>query len=87
MEKITRHFFAFAPKENPKIAILVYVENGIWGATYAAPIAGLLMDKYLNGKIPERKKALETRMLEADLIHAPAERNAHGLAAPTEDED
>ncbi len=80
-------FFAFAPKENPKIAILVYVENGIWGATYAAPIAGLLMDKYLNGKIPERKKALETRMLEADLIHAPAERNAHGLAAPTEDED
>lgn len=63
-------FFAFAPKENPQIAILVYVENGIWGATYAAPIAGLLIEKYLTGKIAERKKPIEKRMLEADLIHA-----------------
>lgn len=61
-------FIAFAPKDNPQIAIAVYVENGIWGATYAAPIAGLLMEKYLTGKISERKKPLEKRMLEASLI-------------------
>lgn len=63
-------FMAFAPKENPKIAIAVYVENGKWGATYAAPIAGLLMEKYLTGKVSERKKEVEKRMLEANLIGA-----------------
>lgn len=62
-------FFAFAPKENPKIAIVAYVENGEWGASYAAPIAGLLIEKYLTGKIADRKKILEKNMLEADLIH------------------
>lgn len=61
-------FFAFAPRENPKIAILVYVENGQWGATYAAPIAGLLIEKYLTGKIADRKKYMEKNMLEANLI-------------------
>ncbi len=61
-------FFAFAPKDNPKIAILVYVENGEWGSSYGAPIAGLLIEKYLTGKIAPRKKALEKRMLEANLI-------------------
>ena len=80
-------FFAFAPKENPKIAILVYVENGVWGARYAAPIAGLLLDKYLHGKIPEGKKSLEKSMLEADLIHSPAVRNANRTATTTEDEE
>lgn len=64
-------FMAFAPRENPKIAIAVYVENGIWGATYAAPIAGLLMEKYLKGKISPRKKELEKRMLESSLISTP----------------
>lgn len=67
-------FFAFAPRENPKIAIIVYVENGIWGATYAAPIGGLLIEKYLTGKIAARKKPLEQRMLEADLISKPAQK-------------
>lgn len=62
-------FFAFAPKENPKIAILVYVENGEWGAAYGAPIAGLLIEKYLTGKVAKRKDYLEKRMLDADLIH------------------
>lgn len=63
-------FFAFAPKYNPQIAILVYVENGEWGASYAAPIAGLLIEKYLTGKIADRKKYLEKNMLEADLIYS-----------------
>ena len=40
-------FIAFAPKENPEIAIAVYIENGGWGSTWAAPIAGLMIEKYL----------------------------------------
>ncbi|MCC8173757.1 MAG: penicillin-binding protein 2 [Odoribacter sp.] len=64
-------FFAFAPKDDPKIAILVYVENGVWGSRYAAPIAGLLIEKYLLGEISPKKAYLEKRMLEADLIGMP----------------
>lgn len=44
-------FICFAPKDNPKIAISVYVENSRWGATAAAPIASLLLEQYLTGKI------------------------------------
>jgi penicillin-binding protein 2 len=61
-------FYAFAPKENPKIAIAVYVENAGWGGTYAAPIASLMIEKYLHGEIALTRKWLETRILEADLI-------------------
>lgn len=60
-------FMAFAPMDHPKIAIAVYIENGGFGATYAVPIAGLLMEKYLTGKISERRKPVEERMLEANL--------------------
>ncbi|MEO1513835.1 MAG: penicillin-binding protein 2 [Bacteroidota bacterium] len=61
-------FFAFAPKENPKIAVAVYVEHGVWGATYAAPMASLLIEQYLKGEIDPSRQYLENRMLEADLI-------------------
>jgi penicillin-binding protein 2 len=44
-------FVAFAPKENPKIAISVYVQNSGQGARAAASIAGLMMEKYLTGEI------------------------------------
>ncbi|MEM9822077.1 MAG: penicillin-binding protein 2 [Bacteroidota bacterium] len=64
-------FFAFAPKENPQIAIAVYVEHGIWGATYAAPIASLMIEKYLTREITERRKYLEARMLNANLVNLP----------------
>ncbi len=64
-------FFAFAPKDNPKIAIAVYVEHGIWGSDYAAPIAGLMLEKYLNKEISEKKKKLEEKMIEANLIDNP----------------
>jgi len=64
-------FFAFAPKDNPKIAIAVYVEHGIWGSDYAAPIAGLMLEKYLNGTISERKSTLEEKMMNANLIDNP----------------
>lgn len=62
-------FTAFAPKDNPKIAISVYVENGVWGARYAAPIASLLVEKYLNDSISPGRKWVETRMIDANLLN------------------
>ena len=44
-------FIAFAPKEDPEIAIAVYVENGGWGSKWAAPIASLIIEKYTNSEI------------------------------------
>jgi penicillin-binding protein 2 len=60
-------FVAFAPKIHPKIAIAVLVENAGWGASWAGPIASLMMEKYLTGKI--KRPDLEKRMIEGDLIH------------------
>jgi penicillin-binding protein 2 len=64
-------FIAFAPVENPKIALAVYVENSGGGGRYAAPITGLLIEKYLRGEISPQKQFYEKLMLEADLIHKP----------------
>ena len=61
-------FICFAPKDNPKIAVAAYVENGGFGATWAAPIASLLTEKYLNGEISKDRKALEERMLSGNLL-------------------
>lgn len=58
-------FVAFAPKENPTIAIAVFVENGYWGTRWAGPIATLMVEKYINKKIT--RKDLETRMLNGSL--------------------
>jgi len=58
-------FIAFAPKDDPKIAIAVYVENGYWGARWAGPIATLMIEKYLNGSTS--RPWLEQRMLEGSL--------------------
>lgn len=60
--------FAFAPQHQPKIAISVYIEEGGFGSTYAAPIASLMIEKYINGEISEARKWMEKNMLEADLI-------------------
>lgn len=49
-------FMGFAPRENPKIAICVYVENGSWGATYGVPIGALMMEQYINGGLSEESK-------------------------------
>ena len=59
-------FVAFAPRENPKIAIAVFVENGYWGARWAGPITSLMIEKYIKRKIT--RKDLEKRMLEGSLI-------------------
>lgn len=61
-------FICFAPKDNPRIAVAAYVENGSFGARWAAPLASLLVEKYLNGEISEDRKPLEQRMLEGDLL-------------------
>lgn len=65
--QLTDHsiFVAFAPKDNPKIAIAVFVENGYWGARWAGPIASLMIEKYLRGKIT--RTDLEKRMFEGSL--------------------
>ncbi|MBC30641.1 MAG: penicillin-binding protein 2 [Muricauda sp.] len=67
--QLTDHsvFVAFAPVENPKIAIAVYIENGYYGARYAGHIASLMIEKYIKGKIT--RKDLEKKMLEKTLEH------------------
>ncbi len=61
-------FIAFAPKENPKIAISVYVENAGYGGTWAAPIASLMIEKYLTDSIS--RPYMEEKILNADFIHS-----------------
>ena len=63
-------FIAFAPREDPKIAIAVYVEYSDFGGTWAAPISSLLMEKYLTGEVKRPKK--EQRIFDAvflDIYH------------------
>lgn len=59
-------FIAFAPRDNPKIAIAVYVENAGYGSTMAAPIASLMIEKYLTGQISNRWR--EENILNINLI-------------------
>jgi penicillin-binding protein 2 len=58
---------AFAPKENPKIALAIFVENGGYGSAIAAPIASLLIEKYLTSSISKENKYREQRMLALSL--------------------
>lgn len=62
-------FFAFAPKDDPKIAIAVYVENAGGGGATAAPIASLMIEKYLLDSIAPYRKFLEQKMVNLDLIN------------------
>ena len=60
-------FMGFAPMDNPKIAIAVYVENGGWGADYGVPIGSLMMEQYITGKLSpesqERAEAMQQRRI------------------------
>ncbi|TAL66951.1 MAG: penicillin-binding protein 2 [Bacteroidetes bacterium] len=69
-------FIAFAPKEDPKIAIMVFVENAGFGATYAAPIASLMIEKYLKGEVSNkaREQSILELNLEDELIKSEAQR-------------
>lgn len=64
-------FFAFAPKDDPKIAIAVYVEHGKFGGTIAAPIASLLIEKYLTREISEKRKYRENYVLDYQSLDTP----------------
>ncbi len=63
-------FCAFAPRDNPKIAIMCVVENsGRFGGTYAAPMVGLMIEKYLNDSLADKsREALAERMSQTNLI-------------------
>ena len=65
--QLTDHsiFIAFAPKEHPKIAIAVFIENGYWGGRWAAPIASLMLEQYINKEV--KRSWLEKRMVEGSL--------------------
>jgi len=65
-------FIAFAPKDDPQIAIAVYIENAGYGSTWAAPIASLMIEKYLTGDVT--RAWLEQRMLEANLLERGARK-------------
>lgn len=67
--QLTDHsvFVAFAPVDNPQIAIAVYIENGYYGGRYAGHIASLMIEKYIKGRVT--RKDLEQRMLEKTLEH------------------
>jgi len=61
-------FVAYAPLDHPKIAIAVVVENSGFGATYAGPIASLMIEKYFNDTIATSRLPMQERMLNANLI-------------------
>lgn len=61
-------FTCFAPLQNPKIAVAVVVENAGFGATYAGPIATLLLEKYLNDSLSWNSRATVERVSKTDLI-------------------
>ncbi|MFZ9028546.1 MAG: penicillin-binding transpeptidase domain-containing protein, partial [Crocinitomicaceae bacterium] len=59
-------FISFAPMNQPKIAVAVFIENAGFGGTWAAPIASLMIEKYLKGEISDPAK--EQRILDANLL-------------------
>ncbi|HCK21802.1 MAG TPA: penicillin-binding protein 2 [Bacteroidetes bacterium] len=79
-------FSGFAPRNNPQIAVAVLVENSGFGATWAAPIASLVMEYYLTGTIAPSKQYLLERMLNANLLGNPIVP-APPVALPIEDPD
>jgi penicillin-binding protein 2 len=70
LAKLKNHsvFVAFAPRDNPKIAIAVIVENAGFGSTYAAPIASLIMEKYLHDTISVKRKPQMKTLLEYNTL-------------------
>lgn len=65
----------FAPKDDPKIAIAVVVENGRFGATNAVPIARLMLQKFFTGEIPESDKWLEESIINREILPYAYTRN------------
>lgn len=62
-------FICFAPKDNPVIAVAVYVEQGGFGATWAAPVASLIVEKYINRQIDPSRQYLVDNMKAGSLLN------------------
>jgi penicillin-binding protein 2 len=80
-------FAGFAPKDNPKIAIAVVVENGGYGADYAAPIASLIVEKYLNDTIQTKRLPLQEKMINGNLLHKYGVKTNKSATLNTEGEE
>ena len=65
-------FIGFAPYNNPKIAVCVYVENAGFGAAFGVPIGSLIIEKYLKGEISPNRRGMEEQMMTTRLQYAPA---------------
>lgn len=61
-------FMGFAPKDNPKVAIFVIVENAGFGATFGVPVGRLMMQKYLKGEVPASDKYIEDRIVNTTIL-------------------
>lgn len=72
-------WMAFAPKENPKVAIFVVVENAGFGAIFAVPIGKLMLEKYLKGEISESDQWLEQNMMNTALMPSLYYMNANKI--------
>jgi penicillin-binding protein 2 len=69
-EKLEDHswFVCFAPRDNPKIAVAVIIENAGFGATWAGPIARMVIEKYLNDSLSAKSKLDSARIAEKEII-------------------
>ena len=69
-------FMGFAPMNDPKIAVAVYVENGGWGATYGVPYGALIMEQYINGKLSPGSEAMAKKFQARHILRSSAELKA-----------
>ena len=67
-------FMGFAPLDDPQIAIVVYVENGGWGATYGVPIGALMMDQSLHGHLSPENEHLAEDFSQRVVMYGEADR-------------
>jgi penicillin-binding protein 2 len=66
----------FAPKDNPRIAVAVYVENGGWGATFGVPYGALIMEQYLTGHLSEASEQKAEALIQRTISYGnPKPRN------------
>jgi penicillin-binding protein 2 len=68
-------FMAFAPKDDPQVAVAVFVENGGYGATTAVPIGKLMIQKAIKGKIPESDQVLERKIKNKTILRSVIQKN------------
>lgn len=61
-------FMGFAPYKDPKIAVAVYVENAGFGAAYGVPIGSLMIERYLNGRVSDERKGVESQMMHSSTL-------------------